>query len=245
MYAEIKKKYKNPDAKPEWRVAGRIFKDVYYDENDTSVLSVFDDGTDYEMNNQLTEHPYQGRNYDLFAILADVRNGSGFAGVDTGDGFNPIFEPRGLPEDVSKDYKQLVDNYGEDGHSHSWVTLEELDSYDWNQITNHRGWVDPIQYKIFKEKGKPEEWSGGVSGGGVDHVTNEQMDRVLNNKSYMKELEAKGYVKDKKNYYTLVEWTETYRESAGDRFFESIENVRELLKRPDVLDVRLVYFFDN
>jgi hypothetical protein len=37
--------------------------------------------------------PYEkrsGRNYDLFAILADVRNWRGFAGVD-----------RGLPEDVT------------------------------------------------------------------------------------------------------------------------------------------------
>ena len=37
----------------------------------------------------------------LFAILAGVRNGYGFAGCDTGDGFRPIAPPRGLPGDVS------------------------------------------------------------------------------------------------------------------------------------------------
>lgn len=32
----------------------------------------------------------EGRNYDMFAQMADVRNGTGFAGVDMGDGFIPI-----------------------------------------------------------------------------------------------------------------------------------------------------------
>ena len=36
------------------------------------------------------------RNYSIFAILANVRNGRGFAGIVTGTGFNPISEPRGL-----------------------------------------------------------------------------------------------------------------------------------------------------
>ena len=39
------------------------------------------------------------RNYDTFAVLADVRNGYGFAGCDTGDGFEPISEPKGFPSD--------------------------------------------------------------------------------------------------------------------------------------------------
>lgn len=39
------------------------------------------------------------RRYDTFAMLANVRNGYGFAGCDTGDGFEPISEPRGFPDD--------------------------------------------------------------------------------------------------------------------------------------------------
>jgi hypothetical protein len=39
------------------------------------------------------------RNYNVFAILANVRNGYGFAGVVTGSGFKPISDNRGLPED--------------------------------------------------------------------------------------------------------------------------------------------------
>ena len=42
------------------------------------------------------------RHYDVFAILADVRNGYGFAGVRTGSGFDPIAPGRGLPSDLSQ-----------------------------------------------------------------------------------------------------------------------------------------------
>lgn len=36
------------------------------------------------------------RDYFLFGVLANVRNGHGFAGVDTGDPVDPISEPRGV-----------------------------------------------------------------------------------------------------------------------------------------------------
>lgn len=40
------------------------------------------------------------RDYDTFGALANVRNGLGFAGVNTGDGLEPLDEPRGLPMDL-------------------------------------------------------------------------------------------------------------------------------------------------
>lgn len=43
------------------------------------------------------------RSYNTFAMLADVRNGSGFAGIKTSDGFPVIHEPRGLPADLERD----------------------------------------------------------------------------------------------------------------------------------------------
>ena len=75
---------------------------------------------------------YPGRNYNLFSILADVRNGIGFAGVKTGDGFEPISMPRGVPADACQEYKNQVSNWDGDGHSHSWYTLNELIDYDWD-----------------------------------------------------------------------------------------------------------------
>lgn len=73
-----------------------------------------------------------GRNYDLFAVLADVRNGRGFAGHYTCDRITPIASPRGLPSDVSEDFKSISDHWVPDGHSHSWVSLEELSNYGWS-----------------------------------------------------------------------------------------------------------------
>jgi len=40
------------------------------------------------------------RGYNTFAMLANVRNGTGFAGIKTSNGFPVIHEQRGLPEDL-------------------------------------------------------------------------------------------------------------------------------------------------
>lgn len=122
------------------------------------------------------------RNYNAFAMLANVRNGYGFAGVDTGDGFEPIDAPRGLPEDVSEEIEEESDRWGVDGHSHSYFTLRELldleESGYWDKTTTHRG----VFLKEALEKAKaedivrkiegqdvwltrpPESYAGGISG---------------------------------------------------------------------------------
>lgn len=53
----------------------------------------------------------QDRNYRRFAALAGVR----------GDG--P--PPRGLPDDISDSTRLLVDDCGNDFHSHSWLPIKE------------------------------------------------------------------------------------------------------------------------
>ena len=75
----------------------------------------------------LVDHPYDQRDYALFAILADVRNGL--------DEFTPIAEPRGVPDDASPEYRAEVAVWSGDGHSHSWLTLKELQAYDWHKTT--------------------------------------------------------------------------------------------------------------
>lgn len=52
---------------------------------------------------------YRTRNYNAFAMLANVRNGRGFAGVLTGDGFVPIDDPRGWPSDLSAEVYALTE----------------------------------------------------------------------------------------------------------------------------------------
>lgn len=53
----------------------------------------------------------RSRNYMRFAALAGVR------------GEGP--PPRGLPDDLSETARFLVEDYGVDGHSHSWLPLDE------------------------------------------------------------------------------------------------------------------------
>jgi hypothetical protein len=76
----------------------------------------------------------EGRNYALFAKLAGVR----------GDG--P--QAKGVPDDASPLYREYVDSWRNDGHSHSWCTatefvarfLETLDSDD-PIVKVYAGWV--------------------------------------------------------------------------------------------------------
>lgn len=170
-----------------------------------------------------------GRNYDLFAILANVRNGYGFAGVDTGDGFNIIHAPKGVPEDATEPYRYQVNRWGADGHSHSWLTLAELEAFDWEQTTKHRGWVSAGEYIAFKAKGKPESWSGAISGRDIKHVSHEEMERRI----------AEGTAAQ---CFTKLEWGESYKDSAARFHQETIPALREL---GDPEKVRTVFFFDN
>lgn len=205
-----------------------------YNWEDEYIVGKYDDGEPKYDWGEIFKNPLDiNRNYDLFAILANVRNGYGFAGCDTGDGFVPISLPRGLPRDVSDEVKAKSDRWGVDGHSHTFLTLEELLKYNWKaRSTKHRGWVSEGEYKTFKEEGKPESWSGGVSGNMVEHITNEEMDKRL-------KLKTKG----KKTYVTQVEWEETYYDSVS--YF-----VERFLKTASKLStgkgtVRFVFWFDN
>lgn len=215
-----------------WNLVGRRFPNPYYDPEKAKKFE--GDRFSKFYSEPKTDEPYDGRNYDLFAILADVRNGRGFAGIDTGDGFKPIDFPRGIPSDASTKYKKIAKRWGEDGHSHSYFTVKELKDYDWHgQITKHRGVVNMEQYKIFKAEGKPHEWSGDVTGGLVQMISNQEMDDLITHpENILKNL----------HYYTQVEWEESYYESTKDFVDNVIPRLEEI---GDPEKVRVVFFFDN
>lgn len=219
MYAEKLQKGK-------WVKVGDVFDNPYYEP----------EGADYSWNTPKTCHPYIGRNYNLFAILADVRNGYGFAGCKTGEPMEPIDEPRGLPYDVSKEVKVESDGWGIDGHSHSYFTLGEILAYSWTNKKTHYGWVTMEDYKTFLEEGKPACWCGGVSGGGVRKVSNDRMEELI----------EKGKEDPKDNIYTQIEWeTEIWEDC---RFFlEEVKKMKDMFEEEGlgVDEVRLVFWFDN
>lgn len=84
---------------------------------------------------------FDSRNYDLFGVLANVRNGT------WGAMLLPIADPRGLPID-----KDSIGYLGD--HSFSWVTLRELQDYPWSTLVTKTGFVDEEAAQAFEETGQ-------------------------------------------------------------------------------------------
>lgn len=191
---------------------------------------------------------YEGRNYNLFAILANVRNGRGFAGIKTGEGFNPICDPRGVPDDASEEYKSLVESWDCDGHSHSHHTLRQLLDYDWTQTTGLQGWCGMDEWEKWtrwsRSQGKgPDSYCGGVSGGSVQHISAEEADAIF---ADVKWNEREEVAKQHVNKYALAVWSEPYYEAAGSFWSVTIPKLLAFAGGVDhVDDVRIVFFFDN
>lgn len=194
---------------------------------------------------------YTGRSYDTFAILANVRNGSGFAGCDTGDGFKPISEPRGLPADVSPEVAAESESWGPDGHSHSHLTVAELLAYDWTQETKKRGWVSGPEFfewsRWQRQQGEgPETYSGGVWGQSVQHVTAQEMERRVEDllKTVPSDYQQRKTAVQTRlaDYHCCVEWGTPYYRQA-QYFLAQVMPRLWRLGKPE--DVRIVFWFDN
>jgi hypothetical protein len=173
------------------------------------------------------------RNYDLFSILANVRNGYGFAWTKTSDGFVPISLPKGIPDDVSAFVQSEITNWGENGHTHSYLSLKEMKEFDWNQTTRKQGFVDAREYNSFKQNGIPDCWWGDVFGGNTTKLTNEQMDHRIND----------GTVDG--DCYTMVSWEVCYSEIAKGFLNEDMPYFESLSEDGSGEDVRIVFFFDS
>jgi hypothetical protein len=130
-----------------WEKVGAIFKNDYYDPERPSKT----DSDGYTWNPKYTDEPYDGRNYRLFAILADVRNY---------DGWKPISSPRGLPEDVSPGIKEKSDGWDCDGHSHTFFTLKELLDFNWDKVVGKttRMVSEATHKKYLETGGLPDSW---------------------------------------------------------------------------------------
>jgi len=181
-----------------------------------------------------------GRNYNLFAQLANVRNGSGFAGCDIGDGFSPIDEPRGIPEDASQETKEILEDY----HSCSHILLKELLEYPVKDLyTNLRGIIGIYQYVNWRKSPPtwPESWCGGVGG---EVLTREQADAYLEENELPpvdpKDISPFGYISGEKN--VKVEWSATYYECAS-MFWDKIVSGMQGQGKPE--EVRAVFGFDS
>jgi len=190
----------------------------------------------------MTNSWYWGRNYTLFGWLADVRNELGYGTSHV----KPLDKPRGVPADASKEYREIVDSWDMDGHSRSHFTLRELLGADLEVPVSHRGWVTATEYQRFREFGAPMSWSGRVGGGGIVHVSNSEMDRLIDSGEVKVDLTATPdfLFSDGGRHYTEIRWTSRLSESLSGEWAGLMDKLSKIT-RDDGQDVRVVFFFDN
>lgn len=171
----------------------------------------------------------QDRHYQLFAVLAGVRNGYGFAGVPTGEAVTPISEPRGLPIDFPVD----DDSHHEAGklleiwmgdHSYSWLTGAEM--LAWAETAPRivkTGVLSREAYGDWDKTSPPKMYCGGVSGGGA---------LVVQDNTFAKKAQP---------HWTHIQctWTRDLREELADFFGEVARLVSEHG------EIRFVFGFDS
>lgn len=126
----------------------------------------------------------QDRHYALFAWLANVRNGYGFAGVPTHKEIKPIAEPRGLPNDftMGDDERHVTARVNaaphrqkwtdDDGvwmgdHSFSWLILDEILAAERPGTLDRVGVIDRAAYEAWDGVTPPESWCGDIAGRGI------------------------------------------------------------------------------
>jgi hypothetical protein len=156
------------------------------------------------------------RNYSRFSILADVRN----------YGSNPyIDDPRGLPDDVTYEVKRSSNEWGCDGHSHSYFTLKELIDYQENiEPLRYRGMISPeAQENLDKHGILPEGWCQWTNLAGWDFREWEVENTVL-----VPLIEALKKRADE--LYVINDWL---WETDPEKAYEMANNIR------------IVFWFDN
>ncbi len=176
-----------------------------------------------------TPDNFRNRNYDLFGILANVRNGYGFAGAPTGSGWPSIAPDRGIPSDSTVTDRE-DEMYAVGDHSFTWIGLDELKAFDWDGVKQEAcGIVSREEYARMQRENEthPKSWCSGISGGGIYVVSPEQI------------MESNIPIPFS---HVRVTWTETARDATNDWAGEVLPWLDALAQgRP----LRLVFGFDS
>lgn len=103
---------------------------------------------------------YDGRSYSLFTILA---------GRNYNEVMKPMSQPRGIPKDATNEYKELCELWDGDGHSHSYLTLRELEQvFNKHRNVTYSGLISPKQVSDLKEGILPKSWGQGTNQEGYE-----------------------------------------------------------------------------
>lgn len=207
-----------------WCVSGR------------SSVDVLDDGHCFACKNTKKQHGYDEQNYDVFAQLAGVRNENNI---------EPIAEPRGWPGDVSPDLRKFARHVTKHGwnkrthklcqelyekhgttpgeHSHSWLSLRELQYYDRHKVAEHSGIISIEAFRTWDGK-EPMTYCRGIGGAHTKLLTTEQARRGDD------------------GTHVAVEWQSTAEEDGGF-FWKTF--VPLLAEHGDPDNIRIVFGFDS
>lgn len=155
-----------------------------------------------------------GRHYEFFTVLAGVRR-ERF--LQYGADVRPISRPRGLPKDLSP----LLQTYIEDDDcwNASWLLVQELINFDWEQSITFYGLVEPQYANLFSDN-QPfpyEQWP-------------ENAHCYSLNSNYLP-----------KSDILQVSWVESYREFVGSEFLDYLFGELLLLGSPK--EVRIIFYF--
>ena len=181
---------------------------------------------------------YHDRDYEVFAILADVYNV---------DGCNPVARPKGVPDDMCPEVRQRYQHAVEfDCFAATWLSLAEILAFDWDQTVTRQGYAHgPAFYEWVsgrRQQGlSPPDLLDEIRPGGKiateDEIrqTVDGLDRAL--EPHELEMQHREALAD---VYCHVTWTATYR-SRAENFFDHAVARMEKLGKPD--DVRCVFWF--
>lgn len=168
------------------------------------------------------EPGYTWRDYGMFGILAGVRM----------RGFNPMAKHRGLPKNVSKEVKELADEYGGDGHTHSYLTLKEILDYDYDQTIPLHGVLSAKKYDQWDKKSTPY----------LDYANSEY---VLMPEAY-KLLKQNNALDKNVDYYIKTTWNSPYRSFVNGDWWAFVERLKGYAEEfGGNENVRYIFWFDN
>jgi hypothetical protein len=184
----------------------------------------------------LWDYPlYSGRNYDRFAVLADVRNHHGC---------NPIDHPRGVPDDASYNVRKENERWGMDGHSHSWFSLQELDAFNWDAVAwREERFVGTRRFSADKDQYAPERhvFAHAIARHGVRvGAARIGLLNILLDAEIVNPLVAKAELTHHHTQRVPV----TYKE-ALNWHDDCLPALRKLAPKGDASKIRVVFWFDN
>ena len=193
----------------------------------------------------------ESRNYSLFALLANVRNGYGFADCEI---FDPIkhFELKGLPEEIEEEVCEYG-SYNGGYHNFNHFTYKEIVESDlWDQPIKAKGFVkldtflEYLEAKKTNKNAVPSGSCGDVSGGGVVKFSESLLTPLFEKGELDDWLEAN--VDHEQSVYVKCAWEESLALKESNFYSWLMSDEMESLVYDECggpEDVRLIVSFDS